>query len=146
MSRAIVLMLVLSLSLAASALAQPFGPGAPIPPGWNPEPVVQTNQAGTIQYLSGGFDAPERQAMLAATPGFNLRLEFTQGGRAYVGGVLLQIDGGGPARSLNVQNAGPLVMVNLPPGTYRVRGVLEGFAVQQTLTVTLQRTMAVLRF
>lgn len=106
-------------------------------------PQVQTGGSG-IAFISGGFGQPERQDVLAKGAGFSLRLEFTQGGEPYVSNVQVQITG--PGGSLDVANAGPLLLVDLPQGAYQVTGTLEGRSVSTKITTGGNQQRVVLRF
>ncbi len=135
------LILVVSLPLAAAA----YQPGQPLPPEALHGPRLMTAPSG-VRYINGGFGAPERHQMLAQAAGFTLRLEFTEGGHPYVSGVLVGIDGRGPGRTLHLQNAGPMLLANLPPGSYRITGTLDGRTVSTVVNLGSGMQRVILRF
>jgi len=103
---------------ASLALAQTGVPGAP------PSPVVQHLPNG-IDYLSGGAGEETRKAMAthAAELPFKLVLSGT-GGEYVVADRLVVRSAQGEA--FTVPDAGPIVMMRLPPGTYTFEATVQG--------------------
>ena len=85
--------------------------------------------SGGISYVSGGITMDEAAAFKAAAPRFALVLEFGLSAtpRAeYLSNVDVSIADGAEREVLRLQSDGPFVLVQLPPGTYRVRASHEG--------------------
>ena len=86
-------------------------------PEASPQPAVQ--RAGSVEYLNGGAGEEERATMSAQRSAFPLRIVFSQPGGAYA--VADHVDvSQGTARVLEVDNAGPILMLKLAPGDYAV--------------------------
>ncbi|MES2401124.1 MAG: hypothetical protein V4573_14135 [Pseudomonadota bacterium] len=80
--------------------------------------------------LSGGVGAEERQTMHAARASYNLRLTFaTIGSGEYLAGIPVQIDSvKRPGISRVYEDSGPLLYLQLDPGTYRISASYDGQA------------------
>jgi len=115
----IALGLGLALIVTCAALAQT----TPAVPGTPPPPAVQ--RAGSVEYLNGGAGEEERAAMTAQRSAFPLRIVFSQPGGAYA--VADHVDvSQGTARVLEVDKAGPILMLKLAPGDYAVDAQYAG--------------------
>jgi hypothetical protein len=120
----------LLLPLAAAAQQQPIGAAGADRPAADPT-VLQTMpevaEQNGIRYLSGGVGADERDAMRAAARDFNLRLSFAERTTgqlvALVDVAMLDAQG---REVLRIPDAGPILLVALPPGDYRIRANYEG--------------------
>lgn len=87
---------------------------------------VQQQQQNGITYLSGGIGEDEARAIQQAQ-GYNLHMTFSTGTEnKYVPDVnlVIQKNPGQPVLTLN--EAGPLVYVQLPPGKYTVVATRNG--------------------
>jgi hypothetical protein len=73
-----------------------------------------------IKYLSGGVGDEERSQLLAQWPQFPLVIVFSASGGAYAVADSVRLSNALGAVLLEVSQAGPLLMLNLPPGDYRV--------------------------
>ena len=89
-------------------------------------PAVQVQQApGGVQYLNGGIGDQERQAMRSHQQEFPLQILFS--GKAGELGTANQVRvHNGAGEVVAVQNAGPLLMLKLPPGRYTVEADFNG--------------------
>jgi len=77
------------------------------------------------EYLNGGAGEEERAAMTAQRSAFPLRIVFSQPGGAYA--VADHVDvSQGTARVIEVDKAGPLLMLKLAPGDYTVDARFAG--------------------
>jgi hypothetical protein len=118
-SAAIILAPVMLLAILASLPALAF--------------EVETSAQGGAPYVTGGFGKDERMAMTNALPGYNLKLEFAQGGRAYVAGASVRIEGQGVVIDTMVD--GPWLLAELPAGSYTVTATLDGVGKSQSMRV-----------
>ncbi|MDX9672286.1 MULTISPECIES: hypothetical protein [unclassified Pseudomonas] len=98
----------------------------------NLEPVdsagvqVQQQQQNGINYLSGGIGLDESKA-IQQTPGYNLHMTYSVGMQnEYAANVDVTIEKASGQPVLTLNQAGPLVYVQLPPGKYIVRATLNG--------------------
>lgn len=91
-------------------------------------PPVATPAA--VKYLSGGAGDEERAQLMAQWPQFPLLVVFSASGGAYAVADSVRVANAQGTTVLEVAQAGPLLMVNLPPGEYRVSARI-GDAVQE---------------
>lgn len=132
----------LALLLTCAALAQTASPaaadsGAPPPP--------QVRSAGGIEYLNGGAGEEARAAIDAQRAAFPLRLVFSVASGAYV--VADHVDvSGSSGKVLAVDDAGPLLLVKLPPGDYVLDASYGGKVERRKVTVGREATTVTLRW
>jgi hypothetical protein len=120
-----VLTLAISIVCAGTALAQ-ADPGAP--------PAPQVRSANGVDYVNGGAGVEARDAIAQLQPGFDLKLVFSTPTGAYVVADHVSVKGrSGPV--FDVDRAGPLLLVKLPPGDYTVSASVEGKTEQRTLRI-----------
>ncbi|AVX87075.1 MULTISPECIES: hypothetical protein [Pseudomonas] len=87
---------------------------------------VQQQQQNGINYLSGGIGLDESKA-IQQTPGYNLHMTCSVGMQnEYAANVDVTIEKASGQTVLTLNQAGPLVYVQLPPGKYIVRATLNG--------------------
>ncbi len=116
------LALALGIACSAAASAQ-SAPAVAGDPGAPPAPRVRS--AGGVEYINGGAGEETRAAIDAQRGDFPLRLVFSVAGGAYV--VADHVDvGGAQGKVLAVDNAGPILLVKLPPGAYTVDATYGG--------------------
>ena len=87
-----------------------------------PPVVMRVVQVGDVEYISGGKSAAEREELRARTDDFRLQISF--GASAEVSkqnpvAVKLKRQGD-DARPIQLTAAGPLMLVNMPAGSYTV--------------------------
>jgi hypothetical protein len=86
-------------------------------------PVVE--QSAGVEYINGGASLEQRDAIAAVQSRFPLRVVLTgQGGQYIVADRLTVRDSN--REVVAVQDAGPLVLLNLPPGRYTVEASYLG--------------------
>ena len=121
----------LAVALAGAVLAQTSAP-AGADPGTPPAPRVRS--ANGVEYLSGGAGEESRAAIDAQRSAFPLRLVFSVAGGAYA--VADHVDvSGASGKVLGVDNAGPLLLVKVPPGDYTVAASYGGKTEQRKVKV-----------
>lgn len=87
---------------------------------------VQQQQQNGINYLSGGIGLDESKAIQQST-GYNLHMTFAVGAQdQYTADVDVTIEKSPGQIVLNLNQAGPLVYVQLPPGKYTVVATRNG--------------------
>ena len=111
--------LAIALALSGTSMAQP----APADPGAPPPPRVH-NQGG-IEYLNGGAGEEARRQIAAEGADFALRIVFSVAGGAYAVADHVDIAKAG-GKVLGVDEAGPLLVVKVPPGDYTVEVAAAG--------------------
>ncbi len=88
-------------------------------------PPLQTS--GGVTYLTGGVGLDESAAIKAAEKDFNLSLLFAQNQRGeYLADVKVSIADKAGKTVLNVVSDGPMLLVRLPAGAYKVSASHEG--------------------
>ena len=87
-----------------------------------PPVVMHVVQVGDVQYISGGKSPAEREELLARTEDFRVQIKL--GASAVVSRqnpVAIKLKRHGDnARPIQLTAAGPLLLVNMPSGTYTV--------------------------
>ena len=98
----------------------------------SPEPVdsagvqAQQQQQNGINYLSGGIGVDEAKAIQQST-GYNLHMTFAVGAQdQYTADVDVTIQKSPGQTVLTLNQTGPLVYVQLPPGKYTVVATRNG--------------------
>jgi hypothetical protein len=114
-SKRLVTSLAVALACGGTSLAQTTPPAGDA--GAPPAPQVQS--AGGVGYIHGGAGEEARAAIDAQRGAFPLRLVFSVGSGAYVVADHVDISGA-KGKVLGVDNAGPMLLVKVPPGDYTV--------------------------
>ena len=123
-----------ALIVAGAAFAQP---AAPADAGTPPAPRVRS--AGGIEYINGGAGEESRAAIDAQRAAFPLRLVFSVTSGAYAVADRVEVSNAG-GTLLGVDNAGPMLLVKLPPGTYTVAATYNGKSERRTVRVGREPT------
>ncbi len=92
-------------------------PGAP--------PAPQLRSANGVDYVNGGAGEEARAAIAQMQPGFGLKLVFSNGSGEYLVADHVAVKGKA-GEVFDVDRAGPLLLVRLPPGDYTVAATYEG--------------------
>lgn len=148
---------VAALALAGAAVAQTTSPlpapmqpsvpaetgqpmGTPLPGGSGLPPAPQVRQAGSVDYMNGGAGEEARQVMDARKSQFSLHNVFSGKGGEYVVAqkVTIRRAGAASVEPIRIDNAGPVLMVSLPPGTYMVEAEVDGKMQRKTVKLGAQ--------
>lgn len=118
----------LSLAVAAlagaAAFAQPNAEEAVV--AGEPAPELQTESGGdAVHYVQGGASLEAREALQRAQPAFSLRNEFSGQGGEYVVPDTVTVSGA-QGQLLSLEQVGPILMLDLPPGRYTVEARYAG--------------------
>ncbi|MNG87345.1 hypothetical protein D3C76_517260 [compost metagenome] len=96
---------------------------------------LQPQEQNGVRYLQGGIGQDEANA-LRHTKGYDLHVELSTGPDGkFQSGAAVDIQSAQGQSVLNLQDAGPLLFVQLPPGHYTVVGNAEGQTVRQQVAV-----------
>lgn len=100
------------------------------------EDVLEPGFANGVPYLSGGIGDEEREAIDRARKNYNTKLVLAETSGSYVSNVSLTVATvlGEPVVTLS--GAGPLVLLQLPPGSYLVTADYEGRKAQKRFDVS----------
>jgi hypothetical protein len=91
-----------------------------------------------VKYLSGGAGDEERSQLMAQWTQFPLLIVFSASGGAYAVPDSVRISNARGIPVLEVGQAGPMLMVNLPPGDYRVQARVGDAAQERDLHLGTQ--------
>ena len=109
---------------SAAAFAQPTADEAVI--AGQPAPQLQTEpDSGNVHYVQGGASLEARQALQQAQPAFSVRNEFSGQGGEYVVPEKVTVSGD-QGQLLSLEQVGPILMLDLPPGRYTVEARYAG--------------------
>jgi len=115
-------------ALAAPAFAEGLGvpPPAPQPQEQQDMQAMPPQQAGNVLYVSGGIGDDELDAMKAQASQYNFRMINSDRTGHYAADTEVMIQGRDGGEVLHLQDAGPLLYVRLPPGSYKVTASNSG--------------------
>lgn len=99
-----------------------------------PEP----QRFGSVSVVNGGVDLDEAERLRRLSPQYPLSIVFSvrDGNYAVADNFTIRRDGQPVAE---VPNAGPWLLVDLPPGRYTLQAEFEGQVVERPLTVGSQK-------
>jgi hypothetical protein len=113
--------LVLCIAVIPLAFAPVFAQLSPSPATG---PTVQQGPGGT-EYLSGGGGDEERAAMAARQREFPFKVVMSGAGGEFVVADKLSVSTP-QGELLAIRDAGPIVMIKLPPGQYNLEATWHG--------------------
>lgn len=90
------------------------------PPAFAQVEVLPPRFANGIPYISGGIGEEELEAIHRARKNYNIKIVLAEASGAYVSGVSLQLSTVLGEPLVSIADAGPLVLVQLPPGSYLI--------------------------
>jgi hypothetical protein len=101
-------------------------------------PKVQN--ANGIDYMNGGAGEEARAVMDAKGAQFSLHNVFSGKGGEYVVARKVTITpvGGKAVEPITIDNAGPILMVSLPPGSYTIEADVDGKTQRKTVKLAGQ--------
>jgi hypothetical protein len=100
--------------------------------------VVKEEQGQVAKYVNGGVGDDQTRYMQSIAKNWPLRIMFSQlKANEFIADVNLKITNSRSTTMLQLDSAGPLTYVQLPPGTYRVTASHDGQL--QTRNITLGR-------
>ena len=105
-------------------------------PAWADETALPPVQhAGQATYISGGIGSDETEVIKAAAKQYPLYIELArlrEGGAEYLANVAITIRTPKGDKVMEAAGLGPLVLVKLPAGTYRIEAMANGVQKAQT--------------
>lgn len=108
-----------------------------IPLAWSQQPLQVQEQQG-VSFVSGGFGEDERDQLRAMQGQFNLKLVFALDAGNYLAGINARIEDQQGSTLVETTSDGPILMANLPAGTYTVVVDHKGNEKQRTVEVGSQ--------
>lgn len=115
-----------TLVVAAAALVSAVGAPA--------EPTVRNHEG--VAYISGGVTDDEQRALEATGGRFNLKVTSALANGHFVSDTPVQIRDSQDRTVVDTVADGPLLFVQLPPGTYTVRCSLNGMQQEHRVHVS----------
>jgi hypothetical protein len=134
MKALIAVLLALSGAVVATAAPQPDADlGTVLVPPVRPA-LPRIEQAGSIDYLNGGAGLAEADYMKSRAREFSLQLIFSGRGGEY--GVADRVTvRRGAEDMLSIADAGPYLLMKLPPGRYTVEASFDGAIERRSVTI-----------
>lgn len=119
-----------ALWLSAGALA--LAAALPVTAATVPQPKMEHG----ITYVSGGIGRDEADAMKAQAKHYPLSLVFSAGKRnEYLSDIPVTIKDRSGKTVLDTVSSGPIMLVKLPAGEYRVVATMHGKTLQHSVAV-----------
>lgn len=122
-------------TLLASTLLLTVGFAAPTLAQNDPLSDLQPQAYNHIKVVSGGVTLDEAAAVKRMAPSYPLRVVLSGRGGDYYIAQTMTVSQGGRVLA-EIADAGPWLLIDLPPGRYTLRGRFEGLAMSRDVTVT----------
>jgi hypothetical protein len=100
--------------------------------------AAQSVVSSSVPYISGGVGLAARDELLAKEAEYNLKVVTAARSGAYLSGVRVIIEAAGGKQVLNTEMEGPLLLVQLPPGSYTIKAMLGGEMLTRTVLIPAQ--------
>jgi hypothetical protein len=98
--------------------------------------AVALRASAAVSYISGGAGNAEVQALKREGRSFPLNLVFTEGRRgAYLQRVKVTVADSAGTVLLDTVSRGPIMLLRLPSGTYRISAEADGRTIDRTVRV-----------
>ena len=95
---------------------------------------LEPHKAGAASYVCGGVGFDEQQAIKADARKHDLMLTFAESTGAYLADVDVQIANAKGGVVLSTRCDGPIMLMDLPGGTWRVTAQINGQIRQRTIS------------
>jgi hypothetical protein len=110
--------------------------GAGLPAAYADMPPIK--KQGDIQYVTGGVGQSESDSMKAAEKDYSLSMVFVQrmgSENVYTADIPVTITDSKGATVLQATTSGPYMLVQLPPGTYKIKSTNNGKELERDATI-----------
>ena len=105
--------------------------------------VLPVQNQGGLTFINGGIGDRERSIMESMRREFSAHLVFSESrDRVFVSAVHVDVLDASGKRVFSLDDAGPMLWVNLPNGHYTVRATLEGRTLERRIAIAHGRTIA----
>jgi len=98
------------------------------------EQLPEARSFGNVQVISGGVDLGQAETMRRAQSRYPLRIVYSVRGGAYAVPDALRILQGNEVIA-ELPSAGPWVLIDLPPGSYKLQSVFDGRTAERLVRV-----------
>lgn len=102
--------------------------------------------ADMAPFLNGGVGEEERAMLAEHAQEYSLKLTFAATTGAYLADVDIAITNAKHDEVLNLDSVGPVLLVKLPPGKYRIEATSGGKTQRKVVSVGKSLTQATLRW
>lgn len=99
-----------------------------------------------IPWMSGGIGSGERDAMRKAARSYNVQLEFAARNGSYLASIPVTVARRDGQQVYAGISAGPLLYLQLPPGSYQITAELDGTRQTRRVEVSASRQAAQVMF
>ncbi len=89
-------------------------------------PLVERKMENGLSYINGGVGIRQRNAIEQVEDNFGLKLVFADFDGRYIADVAVDILNQNGQRVFSLDDAGPWLLTELPPGDYQVRASFDG--------------------
>jgi hypothetical protein len=121
---------------AAQARTMPHGSSAAVPSRLEAAMDPTVDRLNGIDYMSGGIGAEERARFDAAKPRFNTHFLFTaESDGEFLADVKVAVRDREGRTVFDLRDAGPMLWMQLPAGTYTVEAAYDGRLEKTTVRV-----------
>lgn len=93
------------------------------------------NYSNAVKMISGGVGDDEEVDLSQVQNQYNLKLMFTEGNGMYLSDVQVHISDRNGQGIADTVTRGPILLLKLPPGKYKVSAVSEGVSREQNVSV-----------
>ena len=98
--------------------------------------LMQASRADEPAFLNGGERKEDAARMHALSKEYSLQIEFTgERDKGFIAGIDVRIDDAQGKTVFHLADAGPIMLVHLAPGGYRVTARVDGRCETQTATI-----------
>ncbi|WP_237068290.1 carboxypeptidase-like regulatory domain-containing protein [Microbulbifer guangxiensis] len=88
--------------------------------------ITGVKETGNIRYVSGGVGEAARNEFERAAEAFDVKLELATASGAYLASTNVWVFGPGGQQLLATTTSGPLLLLDLPAGSYRIEAEHDG--------------------
>ena len=106
------------------------------------EPLLPQTSEG-IRYMTGGIGDEELAQIDAAKTDYNVKLVLAEKTGTYISSVKLTLSNILGDTLVDIASAGPLVLLQLPTGTYQINATYEGKLLQKRIDCRANRAQTV---
>ena len=99
------------------------------------EPALTWNEFNGVVFVTGGIGEEELEEINAVRGEFNLKLLLAEKSGTYLAGVQVVVLDENGKTVLDVQEAGPVLLAKVPPGSYRISAIRENLVQKRSLNI-----------
>lgn len=108
----------------------------PLPGERAADQQAAVNNPGNVRFMTGGIGLEEREQFIAAANEFPVKLSFANRTGAFLSNVDVTITDSAGQTVLGLRTQGPILLVDLKPGNYKVQARDNGEVINRNITVS----------